>query len=87
MIRELKIPIIIFSLLFLTQLSIAELKIDNNSSIQNQKPKKLKVENGATKIGEGNSPKPKTRAIRLELPSESNSDTNLNVGKIEFYVK
>ena len=84
---ELKITIIIFSLLSLTQLSIAELKVDDKSDVQSEKPKKLKVENGATKIGEDNTSKSKMRAIRMELQNESNENTNLNVGKLEFYVK
>jgi len=85
---KLRVSIIIFSLLSLTQLSLAELKIKGNE-VKNDIAKTLKVESNSTKIGEGNSlKKPKTRALRIEHPNDSQqNNANLNVGKIEFYVK
>jgi hypothetical protein len=86
---ELKISIIIFSLLSLSQLSIAELKVsEQNSEIKSDTPKRLEVKPNSTKVGEDNTSKPKMRSLRMEHPEDSpQNSTNLNVGKLEFYVK
>ena len=87
--RELKISIIIFSLLSLTQLGLAELKVEEqNSEVKQDTPQRLEVRPNSTKVGDSNSSKPKTRALRMEHPEDApKNNANLNVGKIEFYVK
>ena len=85
----LKVSVVIVSLLSLTQLSIAELDIKEPiNSVESKKPKKLQVNEGATKIGESNSTKPKMRALRIEHPEdEAKDNANVNVGKLDFFVK
>jgi len=58
----------------------------SEETIKKEKVKELKVEEGATKIGEV---KEKRRALIMDLgqQSELESEANLNIGKIEFYVK
>jgi len=87
--NNLKIFTIIFSLLSLTQLNIADIELQEQSSkVANNNPKKLVVESNATKIGENSSSEIKTRAIRMEIQDDnSQNKANVNVGKLEFYVK
>lgn len=60
--------------------------ISAEETIKKETVKELKVEEGATKIGEV---KEKTRGLIMDLGQGSQLDqaANLNIGKIEFYVK
>jgi len=77
---------ILITSIVLTQFMLGE-NIENN-----QKPKPLRVEEGAIKIG-GNNQKikvnaEKTRSILVKNPSNTtNENINMNIGKVEFYVK
>jgi hypothetical protein len=83
----LKLSIVIFGLLSLTEFSIAELQTETEINNSKSEPKVLKVEEGSIKVGE-NSAEPKTRALALEYSdSKEDSQTNMNIGKVEFYVK
>ena len=81
--KKLKISTLIVALLSLTQFSVADIQI-NNQEHNSSKAKPLRVEEGATKIGE----KPKTRGVSLILnPTNPSESANMNIGKVEFYVK
>jgi hypothetical protein len=82
--KRYQISILLMSMLFLTQLSVAE----SNSTAEQVEAKSLVVEAGATKIGEEKKSEPKTRGIRVGYADDKlKPDANMNVGKIEFYVK
>ena len=81
--RELNILSVIVGLLVLSQLSMAELNV-TEEPLPVEKAKVLKVESDSTKIGEE---KIKTRSLKMEYADKPKSDANMNIGKIEFYVK
>ena len=76
------------TLLSFTQFSMADIQSDEQSATQSSDAKPLKVEEGATKVGEKVSKEniEKTRSLKLEYANEQ-KDTNMNIGKIEFFVK
>jgi len=81
-----KIWISMIVMLSLTQFSMAD--ISNEESQDDVTAKPLKVEEGATKIGEDKvDPKIKTRGLSMSHPEDKSVDTNMNIGKIEFFVK
>jgi len=83
---KLKALLFITAILSLTKFSIAE-NISAESE-DNVTAKPLKVEEGATKIGEDKAEtKVKTRALSMSHPEDKSVDTNMNIGKIEFFVK
>jgi len=64
-------------------------EVESNQS----QPKPLRVEKGAVKVGDGQSAidqenQPKTRGLLVKNPSNTpNKTINMNIGKVEFYVK
>jgi len=75
------------TLLFSTQVTLADTSVEENKE---DKVKELKVEDGATKIGEDiEEDKVATRSLSMSLRESNNSEnnTNVHIGKIEFYVK
>jgi len=84
--RELKISVLATILLLLTQFSIADIQTDEQQAQSSSEPKPLKVEEGATKVGE-DTPKAKTRSLKLEFADEPKPNVNMNIGKLEFIVK
>jgi hypothetical protein len=86
--RGLKISAISIVLLSFTQLSLADIQTEEQS-VESSQPKPLKVEKGATKVGEEKSEaKVKTRSLKMEYANDTaQSGANMNIGKVEFYVK
>ena len=70
---------LLFGVTLLTQCMLGE-----NSKNNENKPKPLKVEEGAVKVGEKAN---KTRSILVKNPKVSKKNINMNIGKVEFYVK
>ena len=87
--RELKISALVVALLSLTQLSLADIQSDEQQATPSSEAKPLKVEEDATKVGEEVSEEnvEKTRSLKLEYANEPKRDTNMNIGKVEFFVK
>ena len=86
--RELKISALVIVLLSLTQFSMADIQSDEQQ-VELSEAKPLKVEEGATKVGE-DTPKEKvekTRSLKMEYADELKANTNMNIGKVEFLVK
>jgi len=86
--RELKISAICIALLSLTQFSMADIQ-SNEPEAESSESKPLKVEEGATKVGE-DTPETKvekTRSLKMEYADELKANTNMNIGKVEFFVK
>jgi len=86
--RELKISALVIVLLSLTQFSMADIQSDEQQ-VELSEAKPLKVEEGATKVGE-DTPKAKvekTRSLKMEYADELKANTNMNIGKVEFLVK
>jgi hypothetical protein len=81
--KKLNMLTVITSLLVLSQLSMADLNV-TEKPLPVEKVKVLKVESDSTKIGEE---KIKTRSLKIEYTDMPKSDANMNIGKIEFYVK
>ena len=86
--RELKISALIVVLLSLTQFGVADIQNDEQQA-ESSEAKPLKVEEGAKRIGEDvpTDNVEKTRSLKLEYANEPESDANMNIGKIEFFVK
>ena len=79
---------LLFGVTLLTQCMLGG---ESQSSTEN-KPKLLKVEKGAVKVGENKSKTAeknvdKTRSILVKKPNASKKNINMNIGKVEFYVK
>jgi len=68
--------------LFTTPLLMAT---DSNSETVKSEVKELKVEEGASRIGEET--QEKTRALTLNFEKSEVLDANMNIGKLEFVVK
>jgi hypothetical protein len=86
--RELKISALVIVLVSLTQFSMADIQSDEQQA-ELSEAKPLKVEEGATKLGE-DTPKTKvekTRSLKMEYADEEKANENMNIGKIEFLVK
>ena len=82
--NRLKVSMLLVTLLSFTQQGISEQQIDES------KIKELKVEKDSTKIGEDakNEVQDKKRSLRVEYSNDiANSSANMNIGKVEFYVK
>lgn len=77
--------VLVGSMLIFSQVLFADVS-GLEETIKKETVKELKVEEGATKIGEV---KEKTRALIMDLGQQSQleNEANLNIGKIEFYVK
>ena len=73
---------LLFGVTLLTQCILGE-----DSQNNENRAKTLKVEKGAVKVGEEESNTNKTRSILMKHPKESKKNINMNIGKIEFYVK
>jgi len=87
--RELKISALVIVLLSLTQFGMANIQSDGTQQTEVSDAKPLKVEEGAIKVGE-ESPKEKvekTRSLKMEYANEQKANANMNIGKLEFFVK
>ena len=84
--RELKISALVIVLLSLTQFGMANIQSDGTQQTEVSDAKPLKVEEGATKVGEDTS-KAKTRSLKMEYANEQKANANMNIGKLEFFVK
>jgi hypothetical protein len=82
---------LLFGVILLTQCMFSSENQNNES-----KSKPLKVEKGAVKVGEEKSKRVeknineqiKERSILVKNPNKaSNKNINMNIGKVEFYVK
>jgi hypothetical protein len=81
--NRLNIFLLIIGVVFLTKFSMAEL-VTTIQKVDTNKSKPLKVEEGATQIGE----ETKMRSLKMKLPrGKPKENANMNIGKIEFYVK
>jgi len=90
--RELKISALVIVLLSLTQFGMANIQSDGTEQTEVSDAKPLKVEEGAIKVGEESSKEKieKSRGLSLSLIVEGDkekSNANMNIGKLEFFVK
>jgi len=87
--RELKISALVIVLLSLTQFGMANIQSDGTQQTEVSDAKPLKVEEGATKVGEDTSKAKveKTRSLKMEYANEEKANANMNIGKLEFFVK
>jgi hypothetical protein len=84
-----KILALSFTIISLSQLTMAEPQSDEIEVKKSSKAKPLKVEEGATRLGETkNDTDVKTRGLSLVLEPKNRAESaNMNIGKVEFYVK
>jgi len=86
--RELKVSALVIVLLSLTQFGMADIKSDSVQQTEVSDVKPLKVEEGATKVGEESSKvKETTRSLKMEYADKQKVNANMNIGKLEFFVK
>ena len=88
--RELKISALVIVLLSLTQFSMADIQSDDTQQTDLSDAKPLKVEEGAIKVGEDTlkeKVEEKTRSLKMEYANEEKANANMNIGKLEFFVK
>jgi len=86
--RGLKVSAICIALLSLTQFNMADIQSDEQQ-VESSEAKPLKVEEGATKLGEDTptAKVEKTRSLKMEYADEQKANANMNIGKVEFLVK
>jgi len=82
--RGLKVSAICIALLSLTQFNMADIQSDEQQA-ESSEAKPLKVEEGATKLGEDTPTA--TRSLKMEYADEQKANANMNIGKVEFLVK
>jgi hypothetical protein len=82
--KKVQIYALFITLLSLTQFSMAEIQSSEEQVVESSEAKPLKVEKGATKFEE----EEKTRSLILEYSNNTaETNANMNIGKVEFYVK
>jgi hypothetical protein len=81
--KKVQIYALFITLLSLTQFSMAEIQSSEEQVVESSEAKPLKVEKGATKFEE----EEKTRSLIVEYTNTAETNANMNIGKVEFYVK